>query len=128
MTKTYTLEEIAKHKTKQSNWVLIHNLVYDVTQFLDEHPGGEEVLLEQGGKNASEGFEDVGHSGDARELMKKYQIGELAPEDAAKMKKVAEKKLEWSAKPAAAQGNEWPLWLIALIALVPVVLYQLFLK
>lgn len=42
-----------------------------------QHPGGEEVLLEQGGRDASEPFEDVGHSSDARELMQKYKIGEI---------------------------------------------------
>lgn len=53
-----------------------------------QHPGGEEVLLEQGGKDASEAFEDVGHSTDARELMKSYLIGELADEDRDKVKQV----------------------------------------
>jgi cytochrome b involved in lipid metabolism len=33
--------------------------------------------LEQAGKDGTEAFEDVGHSTDARELMKKYKIGEL---------------------------------------------------
>lgn len=42
-----------------------------------QHPGGEEVLLEQAGKDGSEAFEDVGHSTDARELMKRYKIGEV---------------------------------------------------
>lgn len=42
-----------------------------------QHPGGEEVLLEQAGKDATEEFEDVGHSSDAREIMQKYKIGEL---------------------------------------------------
>ena len=36
------------------------------------------MLLEQGGNFATESFEDVGHSTDARELMKEYLIGELA--------------------------------------------------
>jgi hypothetical protein len=45
--------------------------------FSRQHPGGEEVLLEQGGKVATESFEDVGHSTDARELMKQYCIGEI---------------------------------------------------
>lgn len=35
------------------------------------------MLLEQAGKEASEAFEDVGHSTDAREMMRKYKIGEL---------------------------------------------------
>ena len=42
-----------------------------------QHPGGEEVLKDMAGKVATENFEDVGHSTDARELMKQYQIGEL---------------------------------------------------
>jgi cytochrome b involved in lipid metabolism len=33
--------------------------------------------LEQAGNDGTEAFEDVGHSTDARELMKKYKIGEL---------------------------------------------------
>ena len=36
------------------------------------------MLLEQAGKDATENFEDVGHSSDARDLMKQYLIGELA--------------------------------------------------
>lgn len=42
-----------------------------------QHPGGEEVLLDQAGKDGSEAFEDVGHSTDARQLMEKYKVGEL---------------------------------------------------
>lgn len=45
--------------------------------FFSQHPGGEEVLLEQAGKDATEEFEDVGHSSDAREVMEKYKIGEI---------------------------------------------------
>lgn len=45
--------------------------------FVLKHPGGEEVLLEQAGKEATEAFEDVGHSTDARELMSKFKVGEL---------------------------------------------------
>ncbi|XP_069777184.1 cytochrome b5 isoform X2 [Narcine bancroftii] len=46
-----------------------------------EHPGGEEVLKEQAGDDATEAFEDVGHSTDAREMTKQYLIGELHPDD-----------------------------------------------
>ena len=35
------------------------------------------MLLEQAGKDGTEAFEDVGHSTDAREMMKKYKVGEL---------------------------------------------------
>uniref|UniRef100_H3A7S7 Cytochrome b5 type B n=1 Tax=Latimeria chalumnae TaxID=7897 RepID=H3A7S7_LATCH len=50
-----------------------------VTSSLRNHPGGEEVLFEQAGGDATESFEDVGHSVDAREMLTQYYIGELHP-------------------------------------------------
>ncbi len=35
------------------------------------------MLIDQAGRDATEAFEDVGHSSDARNLMKQYKIGEL---------------------------------------------------
>ncbi|RVW42191.1 Cytochrome b5 isoform A [Vitis vinifera] len=52
-------------------------VVYDVTTYLDEHPGGDDVILATTGKDATDDFEDAGHSNDARELMKSFCIGEL---------------------------------------------------
>nr|XP_009857888.1 cytochrome b5 isoform X2 [Ciona intestinalis] len=79
--KVFRLEEVKKHNNVQSAWIVVHNKIYDVTKFLEEHPGGEEVLLEQAGQDATESFEDVGHSSDAREMQKDYYIGELHPDD-----------------------------------------------
>ncbi|XP_076991354.1 cytochrome b5 isoform X2 [Tamandua tetradactyla] len=77
--KYYTLEEIQKHNHSKSTWIILHHKVYDLTKFLEEHPGGEEVLREQAGGDATENFEDIGHSTDARELSKTFIIGELHP-------------------------------------------------
>lgn len=35
------------------------------------------MLLEQGGHDGSEAFEDIGHSTDARQMMEKFKIGEI---------------------------------------------------
>lgn len=75
--KKYSFEEIKTHNTEKSCWLVIHNKVYDVTKFLNEHPGGEEILLEYSGQDATENFEDIGHSTDAREIMVQYHIGDL---------------------------------------------------
>uniref|UniRef100_H0XMY7 Cytochrome b5 heme-binding domain-containing protein n=1 Tax=Otolemur garnettii TaxID=30611 RepID=H0XMY7_OTOGA len=75
----YRLEEVAKRNSLEELWLVIHGRVYDVTRFLNEHPGGEEVLLEQAGVDASESFENVGHSTDAREMLKQYYIGDVHP-------------------------------------------------
>ncbi|XP_065064801.1 cytochrome b5-like isoform X1 [Rhopilema esculentum] len=82
--KLFSKEEIKQHNDGRSCWLIIHDKVYDVTEFLEEHPGGEEVLLELAGSDGSESFEDVGHSTDAREIMEKYLVGELKEEERVK--------------------------------------------
>jgi cytochrome b involved in lipid metabolism len=51
--------------------------VYDVTKYLDDHPGGAEVMLDVAGQDADEFFEDIGHSKDARAELKQYLIGDF---------------------------------------------------
>lgn len=54
--KTFTLDEVAKHKTEDSVWFVIDAVVYDVSDFLDAHPGGEAVLRQVAGKDATVDF------------------------------------------------------------------------
>ncbi|XP_047530896.1 cytochrome b5-like [Vanessa atalanta] len=79
--KRFSRKEVAERSTKQQVMFIIHNQVYDVTKFLDDHPGGHEVLLDVIGKDASTDFIDIGHSSDANDIMKKYHIGEVIDED-----------------------------------------------
>ena len=51
--KSFTAEEVAKHNTEDSFWLIIDNLVYDLTAFLGMHPGGELILHPYGGKDAT---------------------------------------------------------------------------
>ncbi|KAH6802172.1 cytochrome B5 isoform A [Perilla frutescens var. frutescens] len=77
LTKLYTMEEASQHNTNEDCWIVIDGKVYDVSSYLDEHPGGDDVLLGATGKDATDEFEDAGHSKSARELMDKFCIGEL---------------------------------------------------
>ncbi|BET01155.1 Cytochrome b5 type [Nesidiocoris tenuis] len=123
-TKLFRMEEVKqKVKETKSTWVVIHNAVYDLTEFLNEHPGGEEVLLEQSGKDATESFEDVGHSSDARDMMKKYKIGELVEEDRVNTEK---KTQSWDSKAGSSSNdNNWNAWLIPVVlALAAVVVVK----
>jgi len=52
--------------------------VYNVTEYLDEHPGGGEVMLSVAGKDATNDFEDVGHSSHARSMLAKYMLADFA--------------------------------------------------
>ncbi|XP_069595181.1 cytochrome b5 type B isoform X2 [Ranitomeya imitator] len=76
----YSLEDVRKRNSAKELWLVIHGRVYDITRFVEEHPGGEEVLFEQAGADATESFEDVGHSVDAREMLKQYYVGDLHPD------------------------------------------------
>ncbi|XP_026323659.1 cytochrome b5-like [Hyposmocoma kahamanoa] len=109
----FTREELKSRNKRTDAVLIIHNEVYDVTQFLDEHPGGEEVLLEKAGQDASEPFEDVSHSSDARSLMKKYKIGELVEADRKASK--AAYAPQWSNDQPQEQGNAWSSWLTPLL-------------
>ncbi|KAL5777632.1 hypothetical protein ACOSP7_010558 [Xanthoceras sorbifolium] len=75
--KVFTLSDVAQHKFKNDCWFVINGRVVNVTEFLEEHPGGEEVLLESAGKDATKEFENIGHSNAAQKLLLKYQVGVL---------------------------------------------------
>ena len=42
--KTYTLSEVARHASKDDCWAIISDDVYDLTEFINRHPGGDEIL------------------------------------------------------------------------------------
>nr|CAE75863.1 cytochrome b5 [Coryphaenoides armatus] len=110
--KYYRLSEVEKQNTFKSTWIIINNKVYDVTQFLEEHPGGEEVLREQAGGDATESFEDVGHSRDAREMAAEMLIGEVHPEDRPKLIKPEES----YATTVDVQQSSWYSWVVPVLA------------
>lgn len=97
--KTYTWDELKAPEAadKKGILMLINGKVYAISKFLDEvsppsqarsgwvereliwsseqHPGGDEVLLGEAGRDATEAFEDVGHSDEARALLDQYFVG-----------------------------------------------------
>lgn len=54
-----TGEEVAKHNSAESCWVIVHGRAYDVTEFLPEHPGGMKIILKYAGKDATEEYEPI---------------------------------------------------------------------
>ncbi|OZC10152.1 putative cytochrome b5 [Onchocerca flexuosa] len=122
--KEYTTAEVAAHNDVSSTWLIIDNNaiqhVYDVTSFLQEHPGGDEVLLEQAGRDATESFKDIGHSRDAVEMTKEYLIGYLSDASA---KEAAGDKKKSAAPVISKKAESWtdimcsPTWSNFLIPL-----------
>ena len=67
----YTSAEVARHNSPTDCWVVVHRQVYDVTNFLQHHPGGRAALSKagRGGQDVSSHFERIGHSPGARALL-----------------------------------------------------------
>jgi len=52
-TKTITWLELMKHSNKHDAWLLIDDKIFDVTSYLAEHPGGDDILLKNAGKDGT---------------------------------------------------------------------------
>jgi len=57
--KEYTKKEVSKHNTAIDCWIIVNNRVFDVTNFLSDHPGGRKVLIRMGGKDATKQFNQL---------------------------------------------------------------------
>lgn len=55
--KEFTMEEVAKHNKKDDLWVVVKGVVLDLTDWLDEHPGGPQAIMNFMGRDATEEFE-----------------------------------------------------------------------
>ncbi|KAJ6621231.1 FMN-dependent dehydrogenase-domain-containing protein [Mycena sp. CBHHK59/15] len=62
----WSLQQVAEHSSPTSCWVIIQNNVYDVTEFLQEHPGGAKIILKYAGRDATSAYEPI-HPPDALE-------------------------------------------------------------
>jgi 4-hydroxysphinganine ceramide fatty acyl 2-hydroxylase len=80
----YTANQIKKHNTKDSCWVIVNDKVYDITSFLADHPGGDEILLEFAGTDVTLVLGDINyhtHSDAAYDLLTEYYIGDALDQD-----------------------------------------------
>ncbi|KAJ5673362.1 hypothetical protein N7507_002489 [Penicillium longicatenatum] len=53
----YTLEDVAKHNKDGDLWVIIDGKVFDLTTYMNTHPGGKQVLLKHGGLDATRKYQ-----------------------------------------------------------------------
>jgi cytochrome b involved in lipid metabolism len=50
------------YETTKQEVVIFEGVVYDVTEFKNDHPGGSKIIVKELGKNVEEPFEEEGHS------------------------------------------------------------------
>lgn len=84
--------DVAKHKNAKSCWITMNGRIYDVTPFLKQHPGGAQMLLMYGGKDATTAFNAVHtHTSYAKDILKQFHIGylpDMAPKPGAPVAEV----------------------------------------
>lgn len=124
MSKEITEDEVAKHAVESDCWIIVGNdsnggaKVYNITPYMNDHPGGPEIMLEFAGKDADDMFEDIGHSSEARNKMKEYLVGPLKQRDGPK-KAVAKK----AVAAHQSKGGLNPLAIVALLIAIAVGYY-----
>lgn len=76
----YTAEDVAEHASASSCWVSYKGRVFDVTRFLPDHPGGDELVLKFAGRDVEDAMRDATeheHSESAYEVLNEFFIGRV---------------------------------------------------
>jgi hypothetical protein len=98
------LEDVSVHNQPNDAWIIIDDYVYDITKFIQLHPGGKRVLLNVLGKDATSEFYEF-HKVQTLQKYSKLQIGRL---ESPKPKEIP-KQLQYS-DPSWSQGFKSPYW------------------
>ena len=78
-----TASEVAQHNRASDCWIILDSdfpegaFVYDVSAYLDDHPGGPEVVAKYAGEDATIMFEMAGHSDEAVAMLGDFVVGKL---------------------------------------------------
>nr|GME03435.1 cytochrome B5-like protein [Ipomoea batatas] len=74
--KAYSKAEVALHNKRTDCWIIIKDKVFDVTSYVEEHPGGDAILA-HAGDDSTEGFYGPQHATRVFEMIDDFCIGEL---------------------------------------------------
>jgi isopentenyl diphosphate isomerase/L-lactate dehydrogenase-like FMN-dependent dehydrogenase len=98
---------VAKHTSKESCWVILYDQVYDVTDFLSEHPGGSRIILQLAGRDATEEYDPIHPPGTLEENLKPdKKLGKVDPDSLAKVQQRAEAAKAAQADASAAKSSQ----------------------
>lgn len=69
----YSIKEVKRHNTIEDCWLIAHNKVYDVTDFIKKHPIGSEPIVKKAGTNCTLDYDF--HPKGVQKEWEKYKIG-----------------------------------------------------
>ena len=87
----FSLQQVSAHDNEVSAWVILEGKVYDVTVWLDSHPGGRAILLDNAGSDATDQFYLVRHSSAALKRLREYYVGDVEGEEVSSCIEMVEK-------------------------------------
>mmetsp|Transcript_3131 Transcript_3131/g.4816 ORF Transcript_3131/g.4816 Transcript_3131/m.4816 type:complete len:480 (-) Transcript_3131:30-1469(-) len=74
----FSWRDVAEHNSEKSLYIIVDNKVYDLTNWVDKHPGGKEVLLLMAGRDATAAFKSYHPFTDKpRKILEKFEIGSV---------------------------------------------------
>jgi 4-hydroxysphinganine ceramide fatty acyl 2-hydroxylase len=79
-TRIYTIDDVTVHRSLDSCWVARNGKVYDVTHFLSDHPGGDDLILKYAGQDIGEIMKNPNehdHSESAYDMLDEFIIGRI---------------------------------------------------
>ena len=80
LTNIVTTLEIQKHNTISDCWLILNNKAYDVTSYINQHPGGL-TIVPFCGKDGTDAYNlirgGIGHSNKATQLLQTYYVGDV---------------------------------------------------
>lgn len=79
----FSVEEVEQHNTEKDFWVIHRAKVYDISEFLERHPGGKDILLSYAGQDVTTLMtqdDPHEHTTFAYGWLRKYLIGRLKGE------------------------------------------------
>jgi fatty acid desaturase/cytochrome b involved in lipid metabolism len=120
--KKYSWKEVEQHKNHDDIWIVVKGKVYDVTSWIPKHPGGVQMLLSNGGREATAAFVSY-HPLYVQNKLEQYLIGEVSDYnawykwDSTDFYPVVKGRVEKHMKENNLEGESWEMYLKTFLVL-----------
>ncbi|XP_064507177.1 cytochrome b5 reductase 4 isoform X2 [Pseudopipra pipra] len=84
-----TEDELAKHNKREDCWICIRGFVYNVTPYMEYHPGGEDELMKAAGTDGTDLFDQVHRWVNYESMLKECLVGRMAVKPIAAPKEIS---------------------------------------
>nr|XP_054485050.1 cytochrome b5 reductase 4 isoform X2 [Agelaius phoeniceus] len=84
-----TEDELSKHNKKEDCWICIRGFVYNVTPYMEYHPGGEDELMKAAGTDGTDLFDQVHRWVNYESMLKECLVGRMAVKPIAVPKEIS---------------------------------------